>query len=284
MPYVINEYNKLRSVLLCKPENFKLQPINEIASEYIRRGDRIDPDRVRHEHSQFAEAIESVGAEIVWVEPQEIMPYQVFTRDIGVTTREGVLLGRFFLPIRQGEENEAVEVAKGHIPLWRTLENDEGIAFEGGDFMYMDEHTVALGIGARTTQAGAARVQAVMDEIDIEVILVPFDQRYLHIDMIFNVVGERVAIACPQALPPNFLKLVRERGFELNEETPEGVFKLNCNLLAVNNGVVISAAMNTAINKKLRSLGFEVIEVELHDLLMGGGGPHCMSFPLQRDG
>ena len=150
--------------------------------------------------------------------------------------------------------------------------------------MYMDDHTVALGVGARTTHAGAERIQAVMNEIDIEVIQVPFDQQYLHIDMIFNVVGERVAIACPQALPPNFLKLVKERGFELIEETPEGVFKLNCNLLAVDNGVVISAAMNTVVNRKLRSLGFEVIEVELHDLLMGGGGPHCMSFPLEREG
>ncbi|MBL7065651.1 MAG: nitrate reductase [Anaerolineae bacterium] len=283
-PFITNGYGKLRRVLLCRPDYFELQPINEIANEFIRRGERPNPRRVQREHREFAAAIEATGAEIVWVEPQPAMPYQVFTRDVGVTTRDGVLLGCFFQPVRQGEEEATVRALEGDVPLWRRVKKADGVAFEGGDFMYLDERTAALGMGARTTRAGAECVRAIMAEIGVEVIPVPFDPQYLHIDMVFNVVGERVAVACLPVLPDGFVKLVRERGFELIEEPPRGVFRLNCNLLAVDDGVVISTASNTGVNSRLRALGFKVIEVDLHDLLMGGGGPHCMSFPIQREG
>lgn len=282
--FVSNEYNKLESVLLCRPDHFELQPINEIASEFIRRGQLPDPERVQREHRDFAAAIEGAGVEVVWVEPRPNLPYQVFTRDIGVMTREGALLGRFFRTVRHGEEKEAATILEGHGPIWRTLKKEEGVAFEGGDFMYLDEKTVALGIGARTTQAGADRVGAAMAEIGVEVIPVAFDPQYLHIDMIFNVVSEGVAVVCLEALPDEFVKVVRKRGFELIEEPPEGVFSLNCNLLALDEGRVLSTTSNKNVNSQLRALGIEVVEVDLRDLLKGGGGPHCMSFPIRREG
>jgi len=281
-PFVTDEYTQLRTVLLCQPDHFRLQPINEIAKGFIRQGVCPDPARVQREHREFAAALEASGVEILWVESRPTMPYQVFTRDIGVTTPQGVLLGRFFEPIRRGEETIAARILEREALLWRKLKNAEGVAFEGGDFMYLDQRTAALGLGARTTRAGAEQVQSALAEIGIEVILIPFPSRYLHLDLIFNVVGERVAVACPQALPDEFLRLVRKRGFTLIEEPPEGAFRLNCNLLAVNKGTVISPAANAEVNRRLRSLGFEVIEVDLRDLLMGGGGPRCMSFPLRR--
>lgn len=282
--FVSNEYNKLESVLLCRPDHFELQPINEIASGFIRRGELPDPERVQREHREFAAAIEGAGVEVVWVEPRPNLPYQVFTRDIGVMTREGMLLGRFFRTVRHGEEEEAARVLESHGPIWRALDKEEGVAFEGGDFMYLDERTVALGIGARTTQAGADRVGATMAEIGVEVIPVAFDEQYLHIDMIFNVVSEGVAVVCLEALPDEFVKLVRKRGFELIEEPPEGVFSLNCNLLALDEGRVLSTTSNENVNGRLRALGIDVVEVDLRDLLKGGGGPHCMSFPIRREG
>lgn len=278
-----NEYAKLNSVLLCRPDHFELQPINEIAKYFIQQGERPNQQRAKREHLGFAAAIQEAGAEIIWVEPKAGMPYQVFTRDIGLTTREGVLLGCFLHPIRQGEQDAAIKVLEGHVPLWKRIKSSDAVAFEGGDFVYLDARNAALGIGARTTRAGAERVQAYMNELGVEVSLVYFDEKYLHLDMIFNVVSERVAVVCHQALPDDFVRRVQRQGFELIEEPLEGVFRLNCNLLALDNGLVISPARNKGINSKLRTLGIKVIEVDLHDLLMGGGGPHCMSFPLLRE-
>lgn len=33
----------------------------------------------------------------------------------------------------------------------------------------------------------------------------------------------------------------------------------------------------------MRAYGLKVIEVDLKEILKGGGGPHCMSFPLERE-
>jgi N-dimethylarginine dimethylaminohydrolase len=295
--FVVNETKKLRKVLLCKPDHFYLQPINEIASEFIRQGIHPDPQRCLREHAEFAEAIAASGTEVIWVEPQPTLPYQVFTRDIGVATRQGVLLGSFFQPVRIGEEQVAEKVLEAHTPIWRRVTSpgivdrsdrtdpasSPKVAFEGGDFMYMDDGTVALGMGARTTQAGVEQVKAIMAEVGVEVIPVRFDPQYLHIDMVFNVVAERVAVVCREALPEDFVRLVHQRGFDLIDEPRAGVFKLNCNLLALDEGLVLSSASNVQVNQRLKALGIRVVEVDLRDLLMGGGGPHCMSFPVMRD-
>lgn len=36
------------------------------------------------------------------------------------------------------------------------------------------------------------------------------------------------------------------------------------------------------VNEQMHAYGLKVIEVDLKEILKGGGGPHCMSFPLER--
>ena len=33
----------------------------------------------------------------------------------------------------------------------------------------------------------------------------------------------------------------------------------------------------------MKALGFELVEVDLVELLKAGGGPHCMTFPIIRE-
>jgi N-dimethylarginine dimethylaminohydrolase len=276
-------YGRLRSVLLCKPTYYEFMPVNETAKSHLEKGEKLDRERAILEHQNLAEAIQSAGAEIVWVEPHKEMPYQVFTRDLGVTTARGALLGPFTFAMRRGEEDAASPFIEKAVPVWKKIPQQEGVVFEGGDFMYMNDHTAALGIGARTTPAGAEIVKQAMTEVDVEVINVPFDPRFCHIDMIFNVVAERVCVACVSALPEDFLTRLKAEKWQIVETTPEDVLALLGNLFAVDAGVVISPAHNKRINNALRALGVKIIEVELEELLKGGGGPHCMTFPLLRD-
>jgi N-dimethylarginine dimethylaminohydrolase len=280
---VKNEYGKLRSVLLCTPVHFALQPINVIAEGFIREGALPNQAKVLREHEGFAQVLAETGVEIVWVDPHPKFPYQVFTRDVGVTTPRGVLLGTFRESVRHGEEACAEIALNGHVPMWGRVEPGPGIAFEGGDYMYIDERHVALGSGARTTLAAVERLRSFEAELDVEIIPVQFDPKFLHLDMIFCILGERVCTICKEALPDSFLKRVKSWGFETIEVPPEGVFQLNCNLLALDEGIVLSPARNSEVNARLKAFGFEVVEVELAELLKGGGGPHCMSFPIKRD-
>ena len=49
------------------------------------------------------------------------------------------------------------------------------------------------------------------------------------------------------------------------------------------NDKVISFKNNKIVNEKMSALGFKVIEIDLVEILKGGGGPHCMTFPLLRE-
>lgn len=281
--YATTGYGRLRSVLLCKPDYYEFMPVNETAKSHLEKGEKLDRQRAAREHQNLADAIREAGAEVVWVEPHEEMPYQVFTRDLGVTTAQGALLGPFTFPIRRGEEDVAAPFIEKVVPVWKKIPEQEGVVFEGGDFMYMNDHTVALGIGARTTPLGAEIVRNYMAELDVEVIPVSFDPLFCHIDMIFNVVAEKVCVACVSALPDDFRCRLEDEKWQIVETTPEDVLALLGNVFAVDVGVVISPAHNKRVNAALGALGVKVIEPELEELLKGGGGPHCMTFPLLRD-
>ncbi|MGC8873027.1 MAG: dimethylarginine dimethylaminohydrolase family protein [Chloroflexia bacterium] len=281
--YVTSGYGKLRRVLLCEPRYFRFMPSNETAKAYLARGETVDLERARREHAAFARALSEAGAEVVWVDPQEDLPYQVFTRDLGTVTAAGALLGRLRWDFRKREIEVARPQIERYVPIWKEMPADEEAVFEGGDFMYLDDRRAAVGIGARTTESGAQCVKAFLQELDVEVIPVPFDPRYCHLDMVFNVVAERVCVACPQTLPDSFLARLRAERWQIVETTPDDVLNLLGNLFAVDNGVVVSPQHNARVNQALRALGIRVIEVELEELLKGGGGPHCMTYPLLRD-
>ena len=117
---VKNEFGKLRSVLLCKPVHFALQPINVIAEGFIRQGALPSQDKVLREHEGFAQALAEAGVEIVWADPDPDLAYQVFTRDVGVMTPRGVLLGTFYEDVRHGEETRAEMALNGHVPIIYT--------------------------------------------------------------------------------------------------------------------------------------------------------------------
>lgn len=236
---VTRQYGKLNKVLICKPTYFSLQPVNETAKEFLERGDPPDMERAQWEHAEFATGFKEVGVEILEIPPEEGFPYQVFTRDSGVTTSQGMLLGSFRESIRQGEEQFAAEFLEGQLPVWDKIVGD-GMVFEGGDFMYIDENRAAPGVALRTTWETANYLQDRLKAIGIELIPVPFDPKYCHLDMVFNVVADKVCVLCPEILPEDFLIRVSSMGFDMIPIAPSQVLDLDGNLISVDDAKVVS--------------------------------------------
>lgn len=281
MKYVGNSTNLLRKVLLCPPTYLELEPINVISENWLRNGERLDQKTCLREHEEFVQAYIENGVEVVLMEPLPELKYQVFARDFGACLADGYVMGSFREPCRRGEsavyEGKLKELG---IPCVARCTSG---AFEGGDFWFLDDSTIAHGIIARTDCDGFNNVKRQLERLGYVVYGVECNSRNLHLDMCFNIVAEKTAVICREALPENFLQNLERRGFELIEVPQEGVFRHYCNIQCLGGYRVLTFKNNREVNDKLRALGLTVIAVELEEILKAGGGPHCMTFPLLRD-
>lgn len=281
MSFVKNSTNPLKRVLLCPTTYFEFESINVITEEWIIRGQKIDKKECAREHAEFVAAFRENGVEVEMMKPTSGLYHQVFMRDCGVCIEEGFIVGKFREPSRVGE-TALYEAKMKELGVPNMARCTNGV-FEGGDFFFLDDYTMVLGLVARTDQAGFDNVRSQVNDLGYEMIGVHSKRENLHLDMCFNMIGEKAAVVCKEALPDSFLNLLKKRKFELIDVPQEGVFKHYCNLQALGNDKVISFKNNNAVNEKMRALGFKVIEVDLVEILKGGGGPHCMTFPLLRE-
>jgi N-dimethylarginine dimethylaminohydrolase len=282
MPCVSTEYGKLKKVLLSTPEYLTIQdPLNVISEDHLNRNNDVNIEKACKEHEDFISVFKSYDVEVVLGKTNPHCVYTLNTRDLGVTTKKGIIFGRYVKPARWGEHRLAEEALyEKNIPISYKL--NEG-TFEGGDFMYLDENTAAVGIGIRTNMLGVEGLRFNLYDIDLEMIPVDFDEKFLHLDMICNVVGEKVAIICKEALPEKFIRILEKKKFELINVSVEEVFSHACNVLSIGNEVIISHNGAEKVNGKLKALGFKLEIVDLTEVRKSGGGPRCMSFPLERE-
>lgn len=278
--FVKNSTGILKKVLLCPPNYMKLQAINVIAEKWIKENNGLNIEICIKEHKELIKAYEENGVEVVLMDPDENLTNEVFARDFGACIGEGYILGNFKESIRTAEtEAYRKKMEKLGIPCVAKVKNGY---FEGGDFWFLDENTLAIGAIARTDEAGIQDITEQISKFGYNIVSVKCSKENLHLDMCFNMVEEKLAVVCKQALPDSFINTLEERKFSLIDITQEEVFKLRCNLQALGNGRVMSLRSNEEVNKKLKTYGIDVIELEINEILKSGGGPHCMTFPLER--
>ncbi len=276
-----SDYGLLTDVLLCQPDNFKWFPANSVAEETLRRGTSFDLHLAQRQHREMVQALESAGVTCHFAAPDPNLPYQVYTRDPDVMTPWGVLVTQMFRPQRVGEVAPIVRFYQGHgIPVWNWATAG---SIEGGDIHLVRPGTLLIGYsGDRTKEASARQVAGWFEGQGWQVRCQPFAQHFLHMDLLFAMAAEKVALACLEVLPDDFAAWLRGLGIELVPVSYKEAMELNGNVLALGGGKVLSAAGSTGVNAKLRALGLDVLDPDLTMFTMGGGGPRCMTMPIRR--
>jgi len=277
MMFVKNGTGVLKKVLLSKPQFLKAAPINEIARKW---SPDLDIDKMLAEHELVVKAYHDAGVATEFLAPDAGRPNSVFARDFGGCVREGYILGRFREPLRFQEHTDyAAKMKELGLPV--IVEVKEGL-FEGGDFMFLGEHTIALGMFARTNARGFEEIRDGLAPYGYEVLPVPGPEAYLHLDMCFNLVDDHLAVGYVDGLPETFCERLKKMDIEVLPVPEEAIFAHGCNLQAIGDHRVLSLARNTRVNEELTKHGMTVIELPVTEILKAGGGPHCMTFPLER--
>ena len=276
-----NSHGRLRKLLLCSPDYYEELPISEIAHISMDSGDKVDLALAKRMHAELAACLEGAGIELEWERPHPEHHWQVYTRDFGVNTPAGPLVGKYKYEQRWGDEEFAIEVFErlGVETVGRVSQG----AVEGGDSWMLDEATLVIGSGNRSTLRGIEDAAAIMEPLGVEVVPVEFLAKWNHLDMIFSVVAEKLCLYSPDGLPGGYEKLLMDRGWRMLEVPLEEVMNTGCNVLSLGDGKVLSFEENPVVNEMLKAEGFEILAPPLREFTKMGGGPHCLTFELQRD-
>ena len=269
----------LRRVLVRRPAT---------AGDWEGAGWRVpDPARLERQHAAFVELLDGLGAEIELAAALDGQVDAVYMHDPLVLTAAGGIPLHMAKPARAREPGHAAEeLERLGIPVLGTLEGD---AFaDGGDRFWLDDSTMAIGLGYRTNQAGARRLQELVapEGIHVETYDVPHDQGkeyVLHLQSFLSAATESLYVIFEPLAPVRLLQDIQARGIDWIAIDEESYHAMGCNVLAVRPGVVVLGESAPKVRKALEAKGVEVHTYENSDIsLKGDGGPTCLTAPLLR--
>ena len=272
--FCANEYDVLKRVLLCQPQYMTIrEAINETQKEFEDEGIHIKT--ALEQHREFVRTLESHGIEVILLPYHKKYPEQVFTRDIGFTLGQTIFVAKMAHDVRIGEEDVLKQWLEDEEISYYSLAED---LIEGGDVI-IDGETIYVGLSNRTHKEAVKHLQGLLNQFDVKAI--PFKAKYLHLDCVFNVVSPEVALIYKPALTDEDIALFSSR-YECIEVSEDEQFTLGTNVLNIGNKKILSLPVNKQVNEQLRNRGFEVIEVDITEIIKSGGSFRCCTLPILR--
>ena len=277
-----SEYGRLLDVLFCRPDHFRWLPTSAISRATLESGRDFDPVQAHGQHAEMVAAYESAGVRCHFLEPDPALPYQVFTRDSSLMTPSGAIVTQLHQWWRRGEYAPVIRFyQENDIPIRAMV---TAAALEGGDFVVVEPGRALIGNGeARTQEPGARQVAGWLEADGWEVRVEPIPERFMHMDVLVCMLGERLAAVCVEAVASGLVAWLRAAGVEILEVSVEDAMGLGVNAVALGGERVVSPAGSHALNKRLRALGLQVFDPDLSAFTLGGGGAHCLMQALRRE-
>lgn len=159
---------------------------------------------------------------------------------------------------------------------------------EGGDVLWIDERTVAIGRGYRTNDEGIRQFKELTRGLVDEYIIVPMPHGdgvdcCLHLMSIISFVDTDKAVVYSKYMPVFFREYLLDRGIQLIECNDKEYDYLGSNLLALAPGKCVLIDGCPEIQKKVEDAGVTVYTYEGKEMsYRGTGGPTCLTCPLYR--
>ncbi len=284
----LNEYGALERVALRHPRAAFGGP-EAIAASWRALGYGAAPDfgRACADYDRFAAILADAGAAIDYLPAENGLTLDsLYVRDAALMTPGGIVLANMGKAAR-ADEPAAAEAAfrdlgfsiAGHITGAGRL--------EGGDVVWLDDRTCAVGQGYRTNGEGIGQLKAILGP-EVEVIVVPLPHHQgpddvFHLMSIISPLDADLALVHSPLMPVPFRDWLLGRGIHLAEVAEDEFETLGCNALALAPRRCLMAEGNPRTRARLEAAGCEVVTYDATEISMkGAGGPTCLTRPLVR--
>jgi N-dimethylarginine dimethylaminohydrolase len=292
------EYWRLEKVLMYRPSD-EISLVTEENCRYYLFREPVDVDLFHKQYVSYLDLLGELGVEVILINdlmeevgwrPSLVPPNMFFMRDVIGVLEDKVLVSNMRYEARRYEGFIAKRVleASGYGDTYVFSGCDY---FEGGDLLYLDEDTVMVGYGPRTSFSAAYRIGEIALEVGKDVILVSLPHYKVHLDGTLMPMGDKLVVAHVPSIKfyssfimyrdggydvINLYDFLVDRGYEIVEVDDEENYKFGANLVVVRAGLVISYSWNVNVIRSLEDLGIDVISFMGSEFMKAGGGLHCV--------
>lgn len=282
-----NEYDRLTRVLL-HPAAHAFSA-SRVEQQWRTLNFTAPPDvgRALGEYAEFRALLEGAGTQVEELPANADLTLDaIYSRDASVVSPRGVILCRMGKPARRHEPHaHAAVYEQMGMAVVGTIEPPGQL--EGGDVLWLDEHTAVVGRGYRTNDAGIAQFKKLAGEsVDVQVVPLPHYRGpadVFHLMSIISPVDASLAVAYSPLMPVPFREWLLDRGVQLVEVPPDEFDAMGGNVLAIAPRRCVMVDGAPATRARLEAAGAEVsVYRGLEISLKGGGGPTCLTRPLSR--
>jgi arginine deiminase len=253
------------------------------------------------------------------------LPNLLFTRDSSVWIRDRVAITSLTMPARE-RETQLTELIYTDHPRFAGTPKIHGWQrehVEGGDVLLLAPGVIAVGVGERTTPAGAERLARQVFGADLAhtVLAVPIAQERatMHLDTVCTMVDADKIVMYPNVADslqayavtltergdsdadlvlsvaeaePFLVAAAKAMSIDTLHQIDTGLDPVTAereqwddgnNTLAISPRVAVAYERNIETNSRLEDAGIEVIAISGSELGSGRGGPRCMSCPVSRE-
>ena len=240
------------------------------------------------DYDTFAGLLESFGIEVHHLPDDESTSLDsIYTHDPCVVTNGGVILSIMGKKDRLSESAAMENYFQSiNIPILGRIETPGTL--EGGDVVWIDERTVAIGVGYRSNAEGIRQFGELLGNLVDEVISVSLPHwtgpgDCLHLMSNISPIDHDLYLVYSRLLPIPFRKYLLHRQIQLIEVPDEEYDSMGCNVLALAPRKVIMIEGNPITQKLLKSEGVEVHTYDGSEIsIKGAGGPTCLTRPFFR--
>ena len=279
---------QVRRILLKHPKDaFIDQSKIDRQSSELNYSTTPDFDIACKDYDNFLNIIKSFEPEIHFLPASDTSLDSIYTHDPCIVTNSGVILCNMGKEQRSNEpDNIETYFQSIDVPILGRIESPGHL--EGGDIVWIDEHTVAVGKGYRTNNEGVRQFKDLLGNLVDTVISVELPhwtgpEDCLHLMSNISPIDHNLYLVYSRLLSVSFRKYLLGRQIKLIEVPDEEYDSMGCNVLAMANRKVIMLQGNPITQKKLESEGVEVHTYDGTEIsLKGAGGPTCLTRPFLR--
>ena len=281
--------NPIKKILLKHPKNaFINQEIINKQYSGLNYSEAPNFNKAIFDYEKFTKLLISFGIELYFLPKNNSTSIDsIYTHDPCVVSNNGIILCNMGKKARLPETNHIENFFKSiEVPILGKIKVPGTL--EGGDVVWIDEKTIAVGEGYRTNFEGIKQLKHLLSNQVQDVISVPIPhwngpKDCLHLMSNLSPIDHNLYLVYSRLLPVSFIKYLLDRNIELIDVPDEEYESMGCNVLAVSPRKVIMISGNSITKQLLEKKGVEVYTYDGSEIsIKGAGGPTCLTRPFLR--